>query len=108
MDRSLSQESGERTLFFSDLDSELKWLRGRITIISSPTNGVGSAAQYPWLWRYVSNFTVGSKSRATQHAKFWAFHWVIGDEEQLDLYISSANLTRAAFRDNCRQGGGYR
>jgi hypothetical protein len=52
----------------------------------------------------VSHFTVGAKSRATQHAKLWAFHWTIGDSEELDLYVSSTNLTASAFKKQLQAG----
>ncbi len=99
---SLSHELEERTLFFGELGTALERLHGRITVIS--TQAVGQAPQYPWLWRYVSHFTVGAESRATQHAKLWAFHWTIGDNEQLDLYVSSTNLTASAFKKQLQAG----
>lgn len=99
-----SHELEERTLFFGELGTALERLHGRITVISSPTQAVGHALQYPWLWRYVSHFTVGTESPATQHAKLWAFHWAIGDKEQLDLYISSTNLTASAFKRQLQAG----
>ena len=58
---SLSHELEERTLFFGELSTALERLHGRITVISSPAQAVGHALQYPWLWRYVSHFTVGAE-----------------------------------------------
>ena len=101
---SLSHEFEERTLFFGEIGTALERLHGRITVISSPAQVVGQASQYPWLWRYVSHFMVGAESRATQHAKLWAFHWAIGDNEQLDLYVSSTNLTASAFKEQLQAG----
>lgn len=101
---SLSHEHEERTLFFGELGTALERLHGRITVISSPAQAGGLAPHYPWLWRYVSHFTVGAETRATQHAKLWAFHWTIGDNEQLDLYVSSMNLTASAFKKQLQAG----
>lgn len=93
-----SQELQERNLFFGELGTALETLRGRLTVISSPPRGAREDSQYPWLWRYISNFTVGSKTRAVQHAKLWAFHWQIGNTEVLELRVSSTNLTPSAFK----------
>jgi len=101
---SLSHELEERTLFFGELGTALERLHGRITVVSSPAQAAGQAPQYPWLWRYVSRFTVGVESSATQHAKLWAFHWRIGDSEQLDLCVSSTNLTASAFKKQLQAG----
>jgi hypothetical protein len=101
---SLSQEVLERNLFFGELGSALEALHDRITVISSPPRGVREDAQYPWLWRYVSHFTVGAQGRAVQHAKLWAFHWKVGDEEVLELYVSSTNLTAPAFKSQVQAG----
>lgn len=101
---SLSQELQERTLFFGELGTALEQLHGRLTVISSPPRASREAPQYPWLWRYVSHFTVGADARAVQHAKLWAFHWKTGDEEQLDLHVSSTNLTASAFKAQVQAG----
>ncbi len=101
---SLTQEIHERTMFFGELSTTLEALRGRITIISTPSNDERQSSQYPWLWRYVSHFTAGSKSRAVQHSKFWAFHWKVGNEDHLELYVSSANLTSSAFKNQVQAG----
>src|ERR1700761_5720899 len=90
---SLSQEVQERTMFFGELGTTLEALHGRLTIISSPPRPPREDSRYPWLWRYISHFTVGAKSRAVQHAKLWAFHWKVGDAEHLELRVSSTNLT---------------
>jgi hypothetical protein len=66
---SLTQESQGRNLFFGELGTALELLRGKLTVISSPRAGRGDSP-YPWLWRYVSHFTVGAKGRAVQHAKW--------------------------------------
>jgi hypothetical protein len=101
---SLSQEIPERTLFFGELGTALEQLHGRITVISSPPRVAREPSQYPWLWRYVSHFRVGAAARAVQHAKLWAFHWKVGDEEQLDLHVSSTNLTPSAYKAQVQAG----
>ncbi len=101
---SLSQEFQERNLFFGELGTALETLRGRLTVISSPPRGAREDSQYPWLWRYVSHFNVGSEARAVQHAKLWAFHWKIDDEEALELHVSSTNLTSSAFKSQLQAG----
>ncbi len=101
---SLSQELEERTLFFGELGTALEQLHGRITVISSPPRVARETSQYPWLWRYVIHVIVGANSRAVQHAKLWAFHWKVGDEERLALHVSSTNLTTSAFKDQIQAG----
>ncbi len=101
---SLTPEIEERALFFGELGMALEALRGRLTIISSPSGSLPEDAQYPWLWRYVSHFTVGAQSRAVQHAKLWAFHWKVENEEYLELHVSSTNLTASAFKAQVQAG----
>lgn len=101
---SLSQDVHERTLFFGELGMALEALRGKITVISTPPRGARDDAQYPWLWRYVGHFTVGAASHAVQHAKLWAFHWQVGDDEFLELHVSSTNLTTSAFKGQIQAG----
>jgi hypothetical protein len=101
---SLSQELSERTLFFGELGTALELLHGRLTVISSPPRSAREAPQYPWLWRFVSHFTVGANARAVQHAKLWAFHWKDDDGELLDLHVSSTNLTGSAFKAQLQAG----
>jgi hypothetical protein len=95
---SLSQEVQERTMFFGELGTALEALHGRLTVISSPPRAARGDSQYPWLWRYVSHFTVGAAARAVQHAKLWVFHWKVDDKEHLELHVSSTNLTASAFK----------
>ena len=99
-----SQEFQERNLFFGELGTALETLHGRLTVISSPPRGPREDSQYPWVWRYVSHFNVGSEASAVQHAKLWAFHWKIDDEEVLELHVSSTNLTSAAFKSQLQAG----
>lgn len=101
---SLSQEIQERTLFFGELGTTLESLHGRLTVISSPPRAARRDSQYPWLWRYVSHFTVGAESRAVQHAKLWVFHWKVDDDEHLELHVSSTNLTTSAFKEQVQAG----
>lgn len=100
----LTQEVRERNLFFGELGTALQDMHGRITIISSPPRGERVDSQYPWLWRYVGHFNVGSEVTAVQHAKLWAFHWRIDDEEALELRVSSTNLTSSAFKSQLQAG----
>lgn len=102
VNNSPSQEFKERNLFFGELGTALEALHGRLTVISSPPRGMREDSQYPWLWRYVNHFMVGSEAR--QHAKLWAFHWKIGDEKVLELHVSSTNLTSSAFKSQLQAG----
>ncbi|MFO0575640.1 MAG: hypothetical protein U1A78_16715 [Polyangia bacterium] len=101
---SLTQEPQENKLFFGELGTALEALHGRLTVISSPPREAREASQYPWLWRYINHFTVGAKSHAVQHAKFWAFHWTSSDEELIELHVSSTNLTASAFKAQVQAG----
>ena len=102
--RSLTQDPQERAMFFGELSTMLESLRGSISIISSAPTGEHQSSQYPWLWRYVDKFRVGSKSPAVQHAKLWAFHWRVGDQDYLELHVSSTNLTPSAFERQVQAG----
>lgn len=100
----LSQELQERKLFFGELGMALESLHGQLTVISSPPRASRVDPQYPWLWRYVSHFTVGAEARAVQHSKLWAFHWRVGNEELLELHVSSTNLTASALKEQVQAG----
>jgi len=102
--QALSQKPQDRTLFFGELGTVLESLHGRLTVISSPPREQRTSSQYPWLWRYVSHFTVGAEFPAVQHAKLWAFHWNTGDGDQLELHISSTNLTTSALKGQVQAG----
>jgi hypothetical protein len=120
LDNSLTLDVQERNLYFGELGTALERLRGRLTIISSPPrnrkfkndgeehkqddNAGRQSAPYPWLWRYVSHFTVGAERPAVQHAKLWAFHWQTQEGELLELHVSSTNLTMSAFKGQIQAG----
>ncbi len=97
-------EGPGRTLFLAELALRLAPLRGRLNIITSPTRAGAADAAYPWLWRHVSHFIVGAQGQCVQHAKFWAMHWQVGATQYLDLYVSSTNLSGAAFRSQLQAG----
>lgn len=103
-EHALSHEGPERSLFFGELGDALERLHGRLSVITSSSRGEGAPSPYPWLWRYVDRFMVGADSYAVQHAKLWAFHWKGGDDECLELQISSTNLTSSAFKDQLQAG----
>jgi hypothetical protein len=111
----------EQTSFSLELDARLKNLHNRIVVISSTVRedpveaDVAAAAAvdeglYPWIWRSIRQLTVGKTGQAVQHAKLWLLHWEQpkkeneanedkGTREYLEIVVSSANLTRAAFKD---------
>jgi hypothetical protein len=101
-------EGVERQYFLLELDQRLKHLHDRLFVVSStsreePTNEEeGASGTYGWIWRSIRHFTVGSRGKAVQHAKLWLLHWGAADKagtnEYLELVVSSANLTGAAFR----------
>lgn len=107
LDHEADGEGSERQYFLLELDARLKQLHDRITVVSSvlreePVVPDGEAgAVYSWIWRSIRYLTVGSQGKAVQHAKLWLFHWGATESEEneyLEIVISSANLTRAAFR----------
>jgi hypothetical protein len=100
-------EGVERQHFILDLDHRLKHLHDRLVVISStaheePTDSEETeSGTYGWIWRSVRHLTVGRLRKAVQHAKLWLLHWGPADAdgvEYLEIVVSSANLTRAAFR----------
>jgi hypothetical protein len=100
-------EGAERQYFLLELDQRLKHLHDHLFVVSStsreePANEEdGESGTYGWIWRSMRHFTVGSRGRAVQHAKLWLLHWGAADAsspEHLELVVSSANLTGAAFR----------
>ena len=105
-------EGTERQYFLLELDRRLKQLHDRIVVVSSMAREEPGDAEenasgtYGWIWRSIRQLTVGSRGRAVQHAKLWMLHWGAGADgvEYLELVISSANLTRAAFRGQLQAG----
>jgi len=100
-------DSLEQTSFALELDSRLKHLHNRIVIVSSTVREdhieadltVADESLYSWIWRSIRQLTVGKTGTAVQHAKLWLLHWVHPTQgEHLEIVVSSANLTRAAFK----------
>lgn len=100
-------EGAERQYFLLELDRRLKQLHDRVVVIASTAREEPEEPEerendaYPWIWRSIRYLTVGRQHNAVQHAKLWLFHWAAADEdgaEYLEIVVSSANLTRAAFR----------
>jgi len=97
--------------FLGKLDLRLKQLRDRFVVVSSTvreatTDGEDDTrSPYGWIWRSIRHLTVGSNGRAVQHAKLWLLHWKTPDDkdhsgqEFLEVVVSSANLTRSAFKN---------
>lgn len=100
-------EGSERQYFLLELDERLKQLHDRLVVISSavreePTaDEADESGAYSWIWRSIRHLTVGKNRSAVQHAKLWLLHWSAPNAEgaeHLELVVSSANLTRAAFK----------
>jgi hypothetical protein len=99
-------ETAERKYFSLELNDRLKQLHGRIVLVSStqreeanPDEEAAGDGMYGWIWRSIRQLTVGKTGRAVQHAKLWLLHWEHSEGGQyLEIVVSSANLTRAAFR----------
>ena len=100
----------EQASFSLELDARLKNLHNRIVVVSSTVRedyfetDVSAAAVdeglYPWIWRSIRQLTVGKTGQAVQHAKLWLLHWTHPEQgEYLEIIVSSANLTRSAFKD---------
>jgi hypothetical protein len=107
LSREPESEGVERQYFLLELDQRLKQLHERIVIVSSAAGedpGESDEAEsnmYPWIWWSIRHLTVGRRQKAVQHAKLWLLHWGVGDEdgtEYLEIVVSSANLTLAAFK----------
>lgn len=105
LDREPSGENKERSYFLLELDDRLKKLHGQIVVVSSTLREEASGEKpsgqdgvYGWLWRSIRHLTVGRQGKAVQHAKLWLLHWVKDGGEYLEIVVSSANLTSAAFK----------
>ena len=101
-------DGDERQYFLLELDRRLKQLHDRLIVVSSTareepaSSGERESGAYGWIWRSIRHLTVGSCGKAVQHAKLWLLHWgapSADDVEYLEIVVSSANLTRDAFRD---------
>lgn len=99
-------EGVERQYFLLDLDRRLKQLHDQLVVVSSTAREEpgdaeeGESGTYGWIWRCIRPLTVGRNGKAVQHAKLWLLHWQAADAdgtEYLEIVVSSANLTRAAF-----------
>jgi hypothetical protein len=98
------EDQGERNFFIGEVMNALSPLQGKLTLISSsPAVGSGASTD-DWLWRYVTPYMVGHNKRCIQHAKLWLFQWDVGGQEQLQIVVSSTNLTRDAFRGQIQAG----
>jgi len=100
-------EGAERQYFLLELDRRLKQLHDHLVVVSSTAREEPGGAEeaesgtYGWIWRSIRHLTVGSRGKAVQHAKLWLLHWGAADKdgvEYLEIVVSSANLTRAAFK----------
>lgn len=105
--REPESEGAERQYFLLELDQRLKHLHDHLIVVSStareePADAEeGESGTYGWIWRSIRHLTVGIHGKAVQHAKLWLLHWGpidAGGVEYLEVVVSSANLTRAAFR----------
>lgn len=110
-------DAQEQTSFSLELDARLKNLHNRIVVVSSTVRedhveadvAAADESLYPWIWRSIRQLTVGKTGQAVQHAKLWLLHWEQPKKdkedqdkesrEYLEIVVSSANLTRAAFKD---------
>lgn len=106
LENAYTEEGTERLRYFAELEDELRRLKGRIAIVSTPGDS-GTSAE-AWIWSYIRRFEVGADERAVQHAKLWMFHWIGKAEgeprELLELAISSANLTRDGLHNQLQAG----
>lgn len=98
-------DPGSHGWLIGDAMQKLEPLRGKLTVITSPP--VSVADDHPdgaWLWHYVTPYTVGSTGPCIQHAKLWLFHWQTPQGEEIQVTVSSTNLTREAFNRQIQAG----
>ena len=95
----------ERQYFLLELHKELEQLHDRVVVVSSSAREEPMAEEdhatpaYGWIWRHLRGLVVGHGGKAVQHAKLWILHWRSREgHEYIELVVSSANLTRAAFQ----------
>ena len=107
LNREPGGEGAERQYFLLELDRRLKQLHDKLVVVSSTVREEPADSQendsgmYGWIWRSIHHLTVGSRRKAVQHAKLWLLHWGAAGEdgvEYIEIVVSSANLTRAAFK----------
>jgi hypothetical protein len=106
LDHEPESEGAERQYFLLQLDERLKQLHDRLVIVSSTAceepgdADEGGSVAYGWIWRSIRRLIVGRRGKAVQHAKLWLLHWGADGNsvEHLEIVISSANLTHAAFK----------
>ncbi len=100
-------EGAERQYFLLELDERLKQLHDKLVVVSSTVRDEATSEEqsdsgaYGWIWRSIRHLTVGINRKAVQHAKLWMLHWGAAEAdgiEYLEIVVSSANLTRAAFK----------
>lgn len=106
-------EGSDRNFFLLELDQHLKRLHENIVVVSSTAREETADSEddarspYGWIWRSIRHLMVGRSGHAVQHAKLWLLHWEASDDDSnekdraefLEVVVSSANLTRAAFKD---------
>lgn len=106
LEHELAGEGAERENFLIELYDRLEKLRGQIVVVSSTLReeagddgASGRDGMYGWIWGSIRHLIVGRQNKAVQHAKLWLLHWVKPDgNEYLEIVVSSANLTRSAFK----------
>ncbi len=105
LDPDRKSEGVERKYFMIELYERLKQLHDRLVVVSSMTREEGEADKsesgtYGWIWRSIRHLKVGNRGMAVQHAKLWMLHWGADEDgnEYLEVVVSSANLTRSAFK----------
>ncbi len=99
-------EGIERQYFLLELHRKLEQLHDRVVVISSSAREEPISEQdhgafaYGWVWRHLRELAVGYGGRVVQHAKLWMLHWTSPEgHDYLEIVVSSANLTRAAFQE---------
>ena len=112
LNREPVSEGSQRKFFLLKLDQHLKRLHENIVVVSSTAreeaaDSDDARSPYGWIWRSMRHLMVGRSGHAVQHAKLWLLHWEASDDdpdekdraEFLEVVVSSANLTRAAFKN---------
>lgn len=100
-------ESGDNQvdrLFVGATIAALEKVPDKITVITSCVEYEDGAAALPWLDRYVVPYTTGRDDDCVQHAKLWLVHWDTPAGQQLQITVSSTNLTADAFSGQLQAG----